>query len=85
MTVPNRIKQRALERRRHADAFRPELTSRADRIWLIMEPGLKNFVPSEMGLLSDFIAARLREYRLNVDLETILAEQERALKERRKK
>jgi hypothetical protein len=39
------------------------------------------------GVIStpDFIAARLREYRLNVDLETILAEQERALKERRKK
>jgi hypothetical protein len=85
MTLPNRIKQRTLERRREADALRPELTNRADRIWLIMEPGLKNFVPSEMGLLSDFIAARLREYRLNVDLETILAEQERALKERRKK
>ncbi len=50
-----------------------------------MEPGLKNFVPSEIDLLSDFIVAKLCEYRLNVDLETILAEQERTLKERRKK
>jgi hypothetical protein len=81
----NRIKQRAVERRRRDDTLRPELTNRADRIWLIMEPGLKNFVPSEMGLLSDFIVAKLREYRLNVDLETIRAEQERALKERRTK
>jgi hypothetical protein len=38
-----------------------------------------------MGLLSDFIVARLREYRLNAELETIRAEQERALKERRTK
>ena len=81
----NRIKKRGLERRRRDDTLRPELTNRADRIWLIMEPGLKNFVPSEMGLLSDFIVAKLCEYRLNVDLETILAGQERALKERRKK
>ena len=85
MTLPNRIKQRTLERRREADALRPELTNRADRIWLSMEPGLKNFVPSEMGLLSDFIVAKLCEYRLNVDRETIRAEQERALKERRTK
>ena len=85
MTSPNRIIQRAQENRRQVDTLRPELTNRADRIWLIMEPGLKNFVPSEMDLLSDFIVAKLCEYRLNVDLETILAEQERALKERRKK
>ncbi len=83
--TPNRIKKRGVERRRRDDTLCPELTNRADRIWLSMEPGLKNFVPSEMGLLSDFIVAKLREYRLNVDLETIRAEQERALKERRTK
>ena len=55
---------------------------RFDRVWLIIEPSLRNFQPSEMGLLSDFIVARLREYRLNAELETIRAEQERALKER---
>jgi len=83
--TPNRIKKRGVERRRRDDTLCPELTNRADRIWLSMEPGLKNFVPSEMGLLSDFIEVMLCEYQLNVDLETILAEQERALKERRKK
>jgi hypothetical protein len=81
----SRIKKRGVERRRWDDTLRPELTNRADRIWLIMEPGLKNFVPSEMDLLSDFIVAKLCEYRLNVDLETILTEQERALKETKEK
>jgi hypothetical protein len=85
MTLPNRIKQRTLERRRQADALRPELTNRADRIWLIMEPGLKNFLPSEMGLLSDFIVAKLREYRAIAELEILKTEQERALRERRTK
>jgi hypothetical protein len=81
----NRIKQRAVERRRRDDTLRPEPTNRADRVWLIIEPSFRNFQPSEMGLLSDFIVARLREYRLNTELETIRAEQERALKERRTK
>ena len=85
MTVPNRIKQRTQENRRQVDTLRPELGNRADRVWLIIEPSLRNFQPSEMGLLSDFIVARLREYRLNAELETIRAEQERALKERRTK
>jgi hypothetical protein len=81
----NRIKATAIEHRRQDDALRPELTNRADRIWLIMEPGLKNFVPSEMGLLSDFIVAKLCEYRANAELEIIKAEQEHALRERRTK
>jgi hypothetical protein len=83
MSVPNRIKQRALENRRQVDALRPELANRADRVWLIMEPNLKNFLPSEMGLLSDFIVAKFRERRLNAELEVIRAEQERARRERR--
>jgi hypothetical protein len=85
MTLPNRIKQRAQQNRHQVDALRPELTNRADRIWLIMEPGLKNFQPSEMGLLSDFIVAKLREYRANAELEIIKAEQERTVRERRTK
>jgi hypothetical protein len=85
MTAPNRIKAVALERRRHAEALRPELASRADRIWLSMEPGLKNFVPSEMGLLSDFIVAKLREYRALSELELLRVEQEKARQERRSK
>jgi hypothetical protein len=85
MTSPNRIKAARKNVAGTPMLSGPELTNRADRIWLIMEPGLKNFQPSEMGLLSDFIVAKLCEYRLNVDLETIRAEQERALKERRTK
>jgi hypothetical protein len=46
MTVPNRIKQRVLDRRRQVDALRPELANRADRVWLIVEASLKNFRPS---------------------------------------
>jgi hypothetical protein len=38
-----------------------------------MEPGLKNFLPSEMGQLSDFIVAKLREYRASAELEIIKA------------
>ena len=49
MTV-NRMKDAARERPRQADMVRPELANRADRIWLIIEPGLKNFQPSELGL-----------------------------------
>jgi hypothetical protein len=60
MSLPNRIKQRALDRRRQVDALPQELANRADRVWLIIEPSLRNFQPSEMGLLSDFIVARLR-------------------------
>jgi hypothetical protein len=85
MTAPNRIKTAALERRRHAEALRPELANRANRIWLSMEPGLKNFVPSEMGLLSDFIVAKLREYRATAELELLRVEQQKALRERRTK
>ena len=83
MSVPNRIKQRAEANRRMVNTLRPELANRADRVWLIMEPSLKNFLPSEMGLLSDFIVAKLREHRLNAELEVIRAEQERARRERR--
>ena len=79
------IKAAAQKRRRQADALRPELTGRADRIWAIMEPGLKNFAPSEIGLLSDFIVAKLREYRLIAELAIIKTKQERARKERRTK
>ena len=50
-----------------------------------MEPSLKNFLPSELGLLSDFLVAKLREYRANAELEIIKAEQERAVRERRTK
>jgi hypothetical protein len=85
MTVPNRIKQRAQENRRQVDTLRPELGNRADRVWLIIEPSLKNFLPSELGLLSDFLVAKLREYRANAELEIIKAEQERAVRERRTK
>jgi hypothetical protein len=38
-----------------------------------------------MGLLSDFIVAKLREYRACAELEIIKTEQERALRERRTK
>jgi len=79
MTVPNRIKQRVLERQRHVDALRPELANRVDRVWLIVEPSLKNFLPSELSLLSDFLVAKLREYRATTELEVIKAEQERAV------
>ncbi len=85
MTLLNRIKQRALEQQRQVDTLRPELAGRADRVWLIMEPSLKNFLPSELGLLSDFLVAKLREYRANAELEIIKAEQERAARERRTK
>jgi hypothetical protein len=76
MTVPNSIKQRTQENRRQVDALRPELANRADRVWLIIEPSLRNFKPIEIGLLCDFIVAKLREYRLNAELETIRAEQD---------
>ena len=82
MTV-NRMKDAARERPRQADMVRPELANRADRIWLIIEPGLKNFQPSELGLLIDFIVAKLREYRASAELEIIKSEQERALKGRK--
>ncbi|HEY4782431.1 MAG TPA: hypothetical protein VIH54_11480 [Chthoniobacterales bacterium] len=85
MTLLNRIKQRALEQQRQVDTLRPELAGRADRVRLIMEPSLKNFLPSELGLLSDFLVAKLREYRANAELEIIKAEQERAVRERRTK
>ena len=85
MTLLNRIKQRALEQQRQVDTFRPELAGRADRVWLIMEPSLKNFLPSELGLLSDFLVAKLREYRANAELKIIKAEKERAVRERRTK
>lgn len=81
--INNRIKAPAQERPRHADVVRPELANRADRIWAIMEPGLKNFEPSELGLLIDFIMAKLREYRASAELEIIKSEQERALKGRK--
>ena len=85
MTLPDRIKQQAQGRRHHADVVRPELASRAERIWLIMEPGLKNFAPSKLGLLRDYLVAKLTEYRAIQELEVLKAEQERALKERRTK
>ena len=85
MTLPNGIKIVAQERRRDSDVVRPELTNRTDRIWLIIEPGLKNFAPSEIGLISDFIVAKLREYRLNAELAIINTELERPRKERRTK
>jgi hypothetical protein len=71
MTLQSRAKQRAQDRRREVDALRPEVANRADRVSLIIEPSLRNFQPREMGPLSDFIVARLREYRLNAELETI--------------
>jgi hypothetical protein len=61
------------------------LTNRADRVWLIKEPNLKNFAASEMEILSDFILAKLREYRATAQLEVLKTEQERALKEQRTK
>jgi hypothetical protein len=85
MPLPNRTKQQAQDCRRQVDALRPEVANRADRLWLIIEPSLKNFLPSEMGLLSDFIVAKLREYRACAELEIIKTEQERALRERRTK
>jgi hypothetical protein len=50
-----------------------------------MEPGLKNFAPSELGLLRDYLVAKLAEYLAIQELEVLKAEQERALKERRTK
>ena len=85
MTLPNRTKQRAQDCRRQVDALRPELANRADRVWLIIEPSLKNFLPSEMGLLSDFLVAKLREYRPTSEFGIIKAEQERAVRGRRTK
>ena len=71
--INNRIKAPAQESRRHADVVRPELANRADRIWAIIEPGLKNFAVSELSLLNDFIVAKLREYRATAELEIIKA------------
>jgi hypothetical protein len=85
MTLPNRIKQQAQENRRQVDALRPKLANRADRCWLILEPSVKNFALNELELLSDFIVAKLREYRLNAELEAIRKEHERARRERRAK
>ena len=79
MTLPNRIKQRALDRRRQVDALPQELANRADRVWLIIEPSLKNFAVSELTLLSDFLVAKLREYCASAELEIIKAEQQRAV------
>jgi hypothetical protein len=83
MTLPNRTEQRAQDCRCQVDALRPEASNRADRLWLIIEPSLKNLLPSEMGLLSDFIVAKLRECRATAQLEILNTEQERFLKERR--
>lgn len=43
----------------------------ADRVWLIIEPSLKNFAPSEIPLLSEFLAAKLREYHASAELKAI--------------
>jgi hypothetical protein len=43
----------------------------ADRVWLIIEPSLKNFAPSEIPLLSEFLAAKLCEYHATAELEAI--------------
>jgi hypothetical protein len=45
----------------------------ADRVWLIIEPSLKNFAPSEIPLLSEFLAAKLREYHASAELKAIKA------------
>jgi hypothetical protein len=58
-------------------------TIAADRVWLMIEPSLKNFAPSEIPLLSEFLAAKLREYHASAELEAIKAKQERALRERK--
>jgi hypothetical protein len=55
----------------------------ADRVWLIIEPSLKNFAPSEIPLLSEFLAAKLCEYHATAELEAIKPKQERALRERK--
>jgi hypothetical protein len=73
MTV-NRIKAAALERQRQADALRPELANRADQVWLIMKPSLKNFTPSEIETDWRFIIAELSEYRATAQLETLKTE-----------
>jgi hypothetical protein len=49
----------------------------------MIEPSLKNFAPSEIPLLSEFLAAKLREYHASAELEAIKAKQERALRERK--
>jgi len=63
--------------------LRSGLTNRAGWLWAAIEPKLKNFKPSEMGLLNDYIVAKFREYRFTTELELIKREQERARPGRR--
>jgi hypothetical protein len=79
------MEQRAQENRRQVNAIRPELANRADCCWLILEPSLKNFLPIELGLVSDFLVAKLREYSATAELEILKTEQDRAVRERRTK
>ena len=80
---PEPIRERTEEPRRHAAFLRSGPTNRADWLWAAIEPELKNFKPSEMGLLNDYIVAKLREYRFTTELELIKREQERARPEQR--
>ena len=48
-----------------------------------MEPGLKNFAPSELGLLRDYIIAKLTEHRAIQELELLKIEQDQAKQNRR--
>jgi hypothetical protein len=80
---PKAIRERAEEPRRHAAVLRSGSTNRADWLWAAIEPELKNFKASEMGLLNDYIVAKLREYRFTTELELIKREQERVRPGRR--
>jgi hypothetical protein len=83
MTAPNRIKQRALERRRQDGTMREELAQRADQVWGKLRVELEAFTPSELGLVTDYLVARARERRAERSLALIQAQQEAALANRR--